>query len=77
MVRTVVSINPEDKAWLDDEARREGVPMTEIVRQAIRTLREERRRPSAELERLLVRTRATWKRGDALRYQRKIRSEWP
>lgn len=77
MIRTVVSIEPEDKAWLDDEARREGVPMTAIVRRAIRRLREEYRRPSVELERLLARTRATWKRGDALDYQRSLRAEWP
>lgn len=77
MIRTIVSIDPKDKAWLDDEARREGVPMTAIVRRAIRTLREERRRPSIELERLLARTRATWRQGDALAYQRRLRAEWP
>lgn len=77
MIRTVISMDREDKTWLDDEARREGVPMTALVRRAIRTLREEHRRPSVELERLLARTRATWKRGDALDYQRSLRAEWP
>lgn len=34
MTRTVISIDAEDKAWLDGRVAGAGVPMTEIVRQA-------------------------------------------
>lgn len=75
MVRTVVSLDPEDKAWLDRKARQEGVPMTEIVRQAVRQLRE-RSESAPRMERLLEKTRGMWKGDDGLAYQRRLRREW-
>jgi hypothetical protein len=76
MPRTVISLEPDDKRWLDDRAKRDGIPMTEVVRRAIRRLREEERAPSGRLERLLRQTRGVWKKGDGLRYQLRIREEW-
>ena len=35
MVRTVISLDPEDKAWLDRQAALERVPMTRLVQRAI------------------------------------------
>ena len=49
MLRTVVSFDPADKAWLDDQARDSHVPMTEIVRKAVhyyRNLIEARKKPN-------------------------------
>ena len=74
MVRTVVSLNPEDKAWLDRRAREERVPMTELVRRAIQRMRQEEEAP--RLSDLLERSRGTWKGGDALDYQRAVRAVW-
>lgn len=74
MVRTVISLDPEDKAWLDRKAKEEGTTMTEVVRRAVRRLRAAEERPS--LEELLRRSRGTWKHGDALEYQIRIRDEW-
>ncbi|HTQ79202.1 MAG TPA: ribbon-helix-helix protein, CopG family, partial [Thermoanaerobaculia bacterium] len=42
MIRTIISLDPEDKLWLDRKAEEENVTMTELVRQAIRRYREER-----------------------------------
>ncbi len=39
MPRTLINLDPEDKAWLDREARAQHVPMTELVRQAVRDYR--------------------------------------
>lgn len=72
MVRTVISLDPEDKAWLDRKAKREKVTMTELVRRAVRKMREEE--PS--FEQLLEETAGTWQHGDGLEYQIKIREEW-
>lgn len=74
MVRTVISLDPEDKAWLDEAARREGVPMTEMIRRAVRRMREEEGKPS--FKEILERSRGTWKHGDGLEYQVRIREEW-
>lgn len=41
MIRTVFSIDEDDKQWLDRKAAREGVSMTEVIRRAVRRLRSE------------------------------------
>lgn len=76
MIRTVIGLEPEDKRWLDETARDAHVPMAEIVRRAIRRLRDESKREEAPLDDLLRRTSGIWKRGDGLAYQRESREEW-
>jgi Arc/MetJ-type ribon-helix-helix transcriptional regulator len=76
MVRTVVSLPDDDKRWLDRRAAQEGVSMTELIRRAVRLLREQGGAERPAFEELLERTAGTWKRGDGLRYQRKTRREW-
>ena len=72
-MRTIVSLDNSDKAWLDEEAERTGKPMTEVVRIAIRLLREDRER---SLQKLLAETSGTWTKGDGLAYQNSVRQEW-
>ncbi len=77
MLRTVVSFEPADKAWLDNQAKSACVPMTEIVREAVhyyRKIVEERAQPN--MLQLLQNTAGIWKHGDALVYQKKLRAEW-
>ena len=76
MVRTVISLDPEDKAWLDQQAKRERAPMTRVVQRAIRRLRQESTATPSEFEKILRDTAGTKKFGDALAYQRKLRAEW-
>ncbi len=76
MVRTVISLDPEDKAWLDKKAKQEKVPMTELVRRAIRRYREDSESPSADFAEVLRRTSGIWQAGDGLEYQRRLREEW-
>ena len=67
MVRTVVSLDPEDKAWLDGKARETGKSMTAIVREAVARYRaDDARRRKAPLAVLLERTSGIWKHGDGL-----------
>ena len=40
MVRTVISLDSAEKAWLDAKSRAERVAMTELVRRAIRRFRQ-------------------------------------
>jgi len=76
MVRTVISLEPETKQWLDRKAAREGVPMSRLVRKAVSELRRRADAEAVPVERLLARTRGIWKRGDGLSYQRAVRKEW-
>jgi len=76
MVRTVISLEAKEKLWLDRTARAEGVPMTELIRRAVRLLREQSRRERPNLDELLDATSGSFKLGDGLTYQRKVRREW-
>ena len=77
MVRTIISLDPEEKAWLDDMARRSGKPMTAVVREALARYRaQDGRRSKPPFGTLLEDTRGIWKRGDGLAWQKKLRREW-
>ena len=75
MPRTVINLDADQKAWLDQQAALRGVAMTELVRQAVRAFQaREQIRPS--LQQVLDRTAGIWQGGDGLDYQRRIRDEW-
>lgn len=74
MIRTVVSLDEDDKRWLDRRAQEEGVPMTELVRRAVRRLRAEEERPS--VDEVVEASRGIWKQGDGLKWQEELRREW-
>ena len=76
MIRTLISLDLEDKAWLDRQARRQRIPMTRLVRRAIQRLRQDAEADPASFERLLRETAGMGKLGDGLTAQRKLRGEW-
>ena len=76
MIRTVISLDPEDKRWLDQKSQETQKPIAALVRQAIRRMRQEDEAKSPSFDTLLEQTRGTWKGGDGLAYQQAIRSEW-
>jgi hypothetical protein len=76
VIRTVISLTEDDKAWLDRRAQEEGVTMTEVLRRSVRFYRSVSDPADADFSSLLDRTAGTWKQGDALEYQRRERAEW-
>jgi hypothetical protein len=76
MIRTLICIEPDDKAWLERTARRERIPMTRLVGHAIKRLREESESSPSRFHLLLRETSGMQKFGDALAYQRRLRREW-
>lgn len=76
MLRTVISLDPEDKRWLDRKAKETKMPIAAIVRQAIRRMRTEDEAKSPSLDMLLERTKGMWKQQDGLAYQQSTRGEW-
>jgi hypothetical protein len=73
MTRMLISLEENDRIWLEQQARQTGVPMSEVVRQAIRRAQESGQKPMKDL---LASTKGIWRQGDGLRYQRRVRKEW-
>jgi hypothetical protein len=76
MKRTVISLEERDKAWLDETAARQGTAATELVRRAVKLLRERQSLEQQPFGEVLRRTRGLWRSGDGLEYQTRLRDEW-
>lgn len=76
MVRTVISLDDDDKAWLDRQAARRKVAMTALVREAVALLRRKEAARSPSGGDVLERSRGIWRRGDALAWQNRMRDAW-
>lgn len=73
MTRMLISLEENDRRWLEQRSQEAGVPMSEVVRQAIRQAQKNGQKPMKEL---LASTKGLWRQGDGLKYQRRIRKEW-
>ncbi len=78
MIRTLISLDDEDKQWLDRKAKEEGTTMAQLVRIAVRRYREQSEREASQpsLEELLRQTSGLLKEGDGLEAQIRLRDEW-
>lgn len=76
MIRTIFSLDDDDKAWLASQARHEHMSEAALVRQLIRRYRQENDRSSAAADNLLNETSGTWQLADGLEYQQQLRAEW-
>ncbi len=77
MVRTIVSIEEDDKTWLDLKAAEEKISRAELIRQAVRFYRQASETQARSFRRLLEDTSGIWKGGeDGLAYQLRVRDEW-
>ncbi len=76
MIRTVISLDESDKDWLDRQAAMRNLPMTEVVREAVRLLRSTQEFGGGEVDELLARTTGCWPQGDGMNWQRQLRDAW-
>ena len=76
MIRTIISMDPDDKAWLDRKAKLEKAPMARLIRRAIRKLREESEATPSRFDSLLTETAGMCRNRDGLSIQRSLRDEW-
>jgi hypothetical protein len=72
--RTIITLPEEDKGWLESYGKAHDVSVAEAIRRSIKKLREDSSGKTYEI--MVKKTRGLWKKGDGLRYQRKLRSEW-
>lgn len=73
MSRTIITIETDDKIWLEQKSRQSKQSMAELIRKAIG---EMRKREESHFKALLDQTAGIWKHGDGLQYQQDIRGEW-
>lgn len=76
MTRTIITFDPDDRAWLMRKAKLERTPMTELVRRAVRQFRKQSGPETSHFDQLLNETAGLWKHGDGLAYQDLSRGEW-
>jgi hypothetical protein len=77
MQRTIISLDPEDRAWLSRRAQVEHVPQTEVVRRALRLYRQNAEiRGSQSFEELARITSGIRQGEDGLIAQQRLRDEW-
>ncbi len=74
--RTIISLPNPQKEWLEDVAKREGVAMTAVVRDAVAHYQQHLAAPLADFASLGSRLQGTWKHGDGLAWQTQMRDEW-
>lgn len=73
-IRTIITLSEEDKRWLESYSNAHQVSVAEAIRQGIRRLKDAELQETYKV--LVQSTKGLWKKGDGLKYQRRIRSEW-
>ena len=79
MIKTLVSLEDKQKKWLDCVAKKKGVPMAYLVREAVAEYIVQGSHPrpkKSDLKDIILRTSGGWKGEDGLKYQLKMRKEW-
>ncbi len=77
LVRTQISLDDEQKAWLNRQAALRSVSMASLIRQAVSEFRMREQGGSAvSIQDVLKETAGIWQAGDGLEYQERIREEW-
>ncbi|MBI3602765.1 MAG: hypothetical protein HY209_07740 [Candidatus Omnitrophica bacterium] len=76
MVRTIVTIPEEDKKWADQYSKTHHQSFAETVRLALKKLRRSQKNDTYRA--VLQKAYGLWayRKGDAVDYVNKLRSEW-
>jgi hypothetical protein len=72
--RMIITLSEDDRRWLEGYSRTQKISLAESIRKGVRTLKA--RDGQKTYEKLVESTHGLWKKGDGLKYQTKIRSEW-
>lgn len=72
--RTVVTISEIEKRWLKSYTKRHNISMAEAIRRGIACLKASQ--SSHSYLKLVNDTKGIWSKGDGLKFQEQLRSEW-
>lgn len=77
MIRTVISLDENEKAWLDRVSKTQKVSLAELIRIAIKEYHQSNRNlDRSDFDQILEKTKGIWSEEEGLIYQDKIRDEW-
>jgi hypothetical protein len=72
--RTIITISDMEKRWLMNYTKTHGISMAEAVRRGIACLKASKE--SGSYQETVSRTKGIWAKGEGLKYQEQLRSEW-
>lgn len=72
--RIIITISEQEKKWLGNYSKAHNIPVAEAIRQGISCLKESQ--SLALYQQTVNETAGIWLKGDGLKYQEYLRSEW-
>ena len=72
--RAIITISDQEKQWLGSYTKTHGISMAEAIRRGIACLKASQ--SSALYQKIVSDTKGIWSKGDGLKYQERLRSEW-
>ena len=72
--RTIITISDMEKRWLMNYTKTHGISMAEAIRRGIACLKASQ--SSTSYQKIVNQTKGIWLKGDGLKYQEQLRSEW-
>jgi len=74
MERLVISLPESQKLWLERHAKKECKSLAQVIRDGLTAIQQNAEQQK-QYQRLAKKVQGTWKSGDGLAYQLKIRAE--
>ncbi len=72
--RTIITLSETDKTWLTSYATALNISVAEVIRRGVKKLKEAEE--AQGYRKLVENTRGIWTKGDGLKFQSEVRSEW-
>ncbi len=72
--RTIITISDTEKRWLMSYTKTHKISMAEAIRRGIACLKASQ--SSASYLKIVNDTKGIWSKGDGLKFQERLRSEW-
>ncbi|MGB7414167.1 MAG: hypothetical protein WA902_08155, partial [Thermosynechococcaceae cyanobacterium] len=64
MIRTVISLNEDDKRWLDRQAKQQQTTLANLIQKAVRQMRQTSELQEPSFDHLLAKTQGIWEEGN-------------
>jgi hypothetical protein len=74
--RTIITISDQEKRWLVNYTKAQGISIAEAIRRGIACLKSSHSHSLDSYQKIVSNTKGIWLKGDGLKYQEQLRSEW-
>ena len=72
--RTIITVSDQEKEWLGIYTKTQGISMAEAIRRGIACLKASQ--SLASYQKIVNDTKGIWSKGEGLKYQERLRTEW-